>query len=235
MPGALLTAYMDLARTLWTDDLRAQVRLPKAEGGIGKAWLTDELIDVWGLGVSPTLPAMLRAGLKELDLMSVGLVAEDPSGRRYPFFRNSLMIPYFEKGKIVYVSSRRLSDLSPAGEPLPKDKKCLSMLSPPRGVKRPCGFNLDLLDDAQTLLATGLCVVEAPLEALYCTGHEHFSVGFLGGRLSSNHRLLERLAALHHMGVHIYYMPDGTPDVTPELRLTEGSAIGPYTHICTLP
>lgn len=178
----LLGRYLDVAVEGWTDEARASIRRIKP-------WLSDAVIERWRLGVAPRLEKLIKAGLSEEALVRVGLVKRNRKGEPYPHFRNCVVIPYFERGRVVYLSSRRLRDVGRDGEPLPKAKKALAMPRPSKvvrdgktlwsgGMWQPMGFNLDALLDPRTR-EVGLVLVEGALDAIACTERGHPAIGVL--------------------------------------------------------
>lgn len=172
---SILTRYLEVAEAARTAEfyVRAIQR---------KSYLTREVIERWRLGNAPSLSACLEAGLTEKELRSVRLLCDPhedgPDARSYMFFRDSIIIPYLERGSVTYLSSRYLSDVD--GRGVTRTKKTLH-LGTNEDVKRPCGFNLDAIRDRGAELV-GLLLVEGPLDAIACSEREHPAVAMLGAR-----------------------------------------------------
>lgn len=153
-----------------------------------KSYLTEEVCLRWRLGASPSLADCLAAGLTELELRRAGLLRdpqrEGPDERPYMFFRDSIVIPYLEHGRVVYLSSRFLNDFDGTGKK--REKKTLHLPGVKskadelgHGMPRPCGFNLEARYHSAAKLV-GLMLVEAPLDAIACTEREHPAIAMLG-------------------------------------------------------
>jgi len=225
----ILTRYAEIAMGLWTPETMAQAQKLKP-------YLTRQFILEWGLGLSPTHEQMNAGGLTDEDLISVGLlVKREKEDTYYPHFRDRIMIPHMEDGKVVYVTGRRLSDIGADGKKLSKQHKAISMYAPPRGVPKPDGFNLDLLKNINQLADNNLWIVEGPLDAARCSSLGQPAIAFGGGALEKNKGLIERLRTVLAHHVMVYVALDGTPDVTPERRVLAAGAVGPLVRICVLP
>ncbi|HYG76507.1 MAG TPA: hypothetical protein VEK08_15990 [Planctomycetota bacterium] len=153
----------------------------------GKVYLTREVCERWRLGEAPTLAQCLKAGLTEKELRSVALLRDPlrsgPDERPYMYFRDSLIIPYIEYGRVVYLSSRYFSDYDGRGNK--REKKTLHMITPQKGndwigMKRPAGFNLEALRDPRAK-EVGVLLVEGPLDAIACTERGHPAIAILSG------------------------------------------------------
>lgn len=225
----ILGRYAETAMQCWSS-----ATLQKASSIKDKSYLTRKFILKYSLGVSPDLDTLHKNDLTNDDLRSVGLLASSGHGD-YAFFRDRIVIPFFESERVAYLTSRRLSDIGPDGQPLPKNLKAMSLPGPPNGVERPDGYNLDVLANAELLLTTGLWLVEGPLDAAYCDYHGQPAVGFIGGLLESRHGLVKRVRELISLGVKVYVALDGTPDVTEERRVLAAASIHPNCLICQLP
>lgn len=225
----ILERYAQAAMRAWTPE-----RLKQARSLKDKSYLTREFLMKWSFGFSPSLDALRRFGLTDDELESVGLLCDRGNGK-FPFFRDRLIVTFFENERVVYLTSRRLSDTGPDGQPLPKHLKAMSLPSPPRGVAKPDGFNLDVLVNRERLMQRGLWLVEAPLEAAYLTETGQPAVGFVGGQLWSCRGLVKRTRGLFAMNIPVYAALDGTPDVTEEDRVLSAAAIHPNARICLLP
>ena len=228
----ILTRYAEISMGLWTHETMEQAQKLKP-------YLTRQFILEWNLGVSPTHEQMTKGGLADDDLKSTGLLVESTKqkGEFYPHFRDRVIIPHMEDGRVVYVTGRRLSDTGPDGKPLSKQHKAISMYAPPNGVNRPDGFNLDVLKDIKRIArdGLGLWIVEGPLDAAHCTSVGQPAIAFGGGSPEKNTGLIDRLRVAIKKKVDIYVALDGTPDVTDEKKALAAGAIGPYTKICSLP
>ncbi len=81
--------------------------------------LSDATLDAWGLGYAPEgwdglLRAALTEGLREEDLLAVGLLSENERGRRYDRFRGRVMFPIRDRlGRTVGFAGRVLGDEVP--------------------------------------------------------------------------------------------------------------------------
>lgn len=182
-----LAAYMALARKCWTPARRVQIEARKR-------WITDDVIKRWGLGAAPTIAQIKKAGLDLSDLLHVGLVKrgkskipdnpEDPWDGLYPHFRDAMVIPFTDRGRTVYITSRRFNDTDARGEPLAHRSKALHLPSPKKdsggawtgGVPPVDGFNLDALNSPESR-DKGLLVVEGPLDAIACCERGQPAVG----------------------------------------------------------
>ncbi len=223
-----INAYTETGFSLWTPELVARATALKPY--IDRKFILD-----WNLVVSPSLEQMRKAGPPDGEFKNLGLLTERDEGSGvYPHFRDRIVIPCFEKGSINYLVSRRISDTDPGGKPLPKQYKALSMHGEPNGLPRPDGFNLDVLDDIDLLKKTGVWVVEAPLEAAYCTSIGQPTVAFIGGALETNKGIIKRLQILISWGVTVYVSLDGTADINEERRAVAAGAIHPKARICIL-
>jgi DNA primase len=164
-----------------------------------KQYLSREVIERWRIGNAPSLKQCLDAGMAEDELRSVGILLKGPEEREFMFFRDSMVIPFIEGGRVVYFTSRRLVDHFPDGRPIEKGKKCLYLRSPQQGpadkgpdggVARPAGFNLEALYHPAAKLV-GIRLVEAPLDAIAATELERPAIAMLGGYPSNE--LCERI------------------------------------------
>jgi hypothetical protein len=225
----VLSRYAEIAMQCWTPDAIKKISSLK-----DKAYITRSFILKYSLGLSPSLECLHDEGLTDDDLRSVGLLADSGHGP-YPFFRDRMIVPFFEGEQVVYLTSRRISDTGSDGTPLPKNLKAMSLPSPPNGVERPDGYGLNLLVNAELLLAAGLWLVEGPMDAAYCDNLGQPAIGFIGGQLESRHGLIKRVRQLVSLGVKVYVALDGTPDVTEERRVLAAAAIHPNCMICQLP
>lgn len=225
----VLGRYAEVAMQCWTPATLAQACAIKDKG-----YLTRKFILKYSLGCAPSLERLRTEGLTDDDLRSVGLMAESGRGE-YAFFRDRLIVPFFEGDQVVYLTSRRLNDIGPDGTLLPKNLKAMSLPSEPNGVNRPDGYNLNVLTNVELLLKTGLWLVEGPLDAAYCDHSGQPAIGFVGGQLESRHDLINRVREVINLGVKVYVALDGTPDVTEERRVLAAAAIHPNAMICHLP
>ena len=224
-----LTRYAELAMSLWSAESMERARQLKP-------YIDRRFIVRWSLGFFPTREQMRDAGLSDEELISVGLLVKKNEGEEYhPHFQNRIIIPFFEDDRVVYLTSRRITDVGPDGKKLSKRYKALSMCSPPNGVKRPDGYNLDLLKDLNSLADHGLWVVEGPLDAARCCTLGQPAIAFVGGALETNRGLIKRLQELNKTYISVFVALDGTPDVTAERRALAAGAIGPLSKICVLP
>jgi len=143
----------------------------------GKTWLTKDICERWRLGPAPTFAECERAGVSADDLKAVCLYrcSSRDNTQWYMFFRDALIIPTLHWGRVLYLSSRVFKDFKQAGAP--KEKKTLHM--PAETMPRPCGFNLDVLNDPEAK-AKGVMLVEGPLDAIACTERGQPAVAMYG-------------------------------------------------------
>lgn len=205
-----------------------------------KAYLVEDVCVRWRLGNAPALKACLDAGLSELELRRAGLLRdpqrEGPDEKPYMFFRESIVIPCVENGRVVYLTSRYLSDVD--GRGIERDKKSLHLPvadfsrvagdSIPYGLPKPCGFNLEARYHSAAKLV-GILIVEGPLDAIACTELEHPAIGMLGSTPA------QLLADKLPTDCARFFAPDGTKDVTQHERCSRGAVLGYYTSVCVLP
>lgn len=153
----ILERYVSLCESL--RDAEFYVRAKQRKG-----WLTAEVCERWRLGRSATPAEWRGAGLTDDEMKAVGLYvhSQERKGEWYAFFRDSIVIPTLHWGRVLYLSSRYLSDTNNAG--ITREKKTLHMRSQEL-LPRPAGFNLDVLNDPETR-KLGLRLVEGPLDAV---------------------------------------------------------------------
>jgi DNA primase len=194
-----------------------------------KSYLTREVIARWRIGQAPTLGQCKAADLTEEQLESVGLYVQREHGK-VMFFRDCMVFPFCDNGRVVYFTSRRLVDHDPrTGEALSKSAKALSMRAPDShgdgGVLLSTGFNGDALQYEESVM-----LVEGPLDAIACTERGHPAIAMVGKCPRPG-----LLAILRKLTIPIYLALDGTADVTEEERLNKAAMVGPDCWICTLP
>lgn len=171
-----LEAYTDCAGNSWAPEAWARAVAIKP-------WLTEEIRTAWRLGYAPDLERLRAAGLDEGRLREAGLLRDGQRGA-YLHFRDSLIIPFVERGRIVYLSDRALGPRAPNKLSLPNPDE-----DGRGGVTAPAGFNLDALrEDGDFLL------VEGPLDAIACSARGHTAVAMLSSRPKPG--LVERIWAL---------------------------------------
>lgn len=194
-----------------------------------KAYLTNDVIQRWHIGKAPSLGQCKAAGLTEEDLEAVGLYVERDFGKCM-FFRDCMVIPFYESGQVVYLTSRRLVDYDPkSGEPLSKAAKSLSMRAPDSrgrgGIAFGTGFNIDELKKSGSIM-----LVEGPLDAIACQERGHPAVAMIGKAPRPG-----LVKAIKESEIQVFLALDGTADVSELQRLNVASMIGPATWICVLP
>jgi DNA primase len=249
---SILEAYMEVARSLWNP-----TRLQQAKQR--KGYLTPEVVERWGLGIAPTFEQCLKfrrttsnptgsadnpegERLTEKQLRLVGLLRDGRDESSYMHFSDCIVIPWMDGGEVVYITSRRLRDMTITGEELDKKRKSLSMFAPgadgTRGMVKPAGFNLDTLrqgkrqDGESGRRGDGeILLVEGPLDAIACEEAGHAAIAM--GCASPTEALSERLG--YYPQMTLYLALDGTSDVTALSRATAAGALGLYTRICVLP
>ena len=92
---------------------------PRARDYLTARGLTDETIDAFEVGYAPDswdalLRHMLAKGVREDDLVTLGLVVENERGRRYDRFRDRVVFPIKDAlGRVVGFSGRVLGDGTP--------------------------------------------------------------------------------------------------------------------------
>lgn len=233
-----LAAYLETAAACWTPEARVQARQRKP-------YLTADVIESWQLGCAPKLKACLDAGMTEKQLRSVRLLVDpiseglDEYSRMH--FRDSIIVPWFEAGEVVFLSARRLVDYDGQGNKLPDKWKSPSMYGPRAdgtgGMAKPVAFNLETirsLFDAKANKAENvkeLLLVEGPLDAIACEEQGHAAIAL--GCSAPAPELVARLAG--YPQVVLYLALDGTADVTPLSRAAAAGTLGIYTRVCELP
>jgi hypothetical protein len=218
----ILSAYCSVAESI--RDGEFYVRCAQR-----KSYLTREVIARWRIGQAPTLGQCKAAGLTEEELESVGLYVQREHGK-VMFFRDCMVFPFYDNGRVVYFTSRRLVDHDPrTGEALSKSAKALSMRAPDShgdgGVLLSTGFNGDALQYEESVM-----LVEGPLDAIACTERGHPAIAMVGK--CPRPGLLARVRAKPFL---TYLALDGTADVTEEERLNKAALAGPDCWICALP
>lgn len=228
-----MTAYANLAKSLWTPEfyVRAkQIGAKPHENYAGKFWLTEDVIERWGLGVAPTVKQCLDAELDQKSLRMLGLLKDANVGREdersYMHFYDSMIIPHWENGMAVYLSDRAFNK---------REKKMLNMLSPKpddaRGVPLPWGFNFEALYDPRARdHKVGVGLVEARLDAIACTERGHPALAYL---TTPGDGFCAKLK--NFPDIKKFYMPDGTPDMTAHKRCQAAARIGYHALCCALP
>ncbi|MBX3143596.1 MAG: DNA primase [Trueperaceae bacterium] len=105
-----------LALAFFRSQLTAE---PEARDYLRRRKLTDESVEAFELGYAPAgwdglLKHALTKGVREDDLLALGLVIENERGRRYDRFRSRLMFPIKDRlGRLVGFSGRVLDDSLP--------------------------------------------------------------------------------------------------------------------------
>ena len=113
-----LVAVNELAEAWFKKQLHGE------EGRVARTYLeqrglTSESIDAWGLGFAPDgwdglLKHALTEGVRDDDLLEVGLISENERGRRYDRFRGRIIFPIRDRlGRVVGFSGRVLGDEVP--------------------------------------------------------------------------------------------------------------------------
>jgi len=182
----ILERYVSLCETL--RDAEFYVRAKQR-----KTWLTAEICDRWRLGRAATVAEWRGAGLTDAQMKDVGLYvhSQERKGEWYAFFRDSIVIPTLHWGRVLYLSSRYLSDTNNAG--IAREKKTLHMRAQEL-LPRPAGFNLDVLNDPETR-KLGVRLVEGPLDAIAACELGRPAVGMYGSTPSEELvRFLKRSA-----------------------------------------
>lgn len=180
----ILEQFIEVAKHIWTKDA-----LKRAQEY--KEYIDLELIERWSLGYSPTLNQCKKGGMTEASLKFVGLLKEGKNDA-YMHFRDSIIIPYFHNGRVVFISDRGLGK-RPKGKlkmalPGPKNRKLFAR----EGVKYPDGFNLDAIGDVRKSKGD-LLLVEGIFDAIACTERGHPAVAMMTSRPSKGLiKLLER-------------------------------------------
>jgi DNA primase len=161
-----------------------RARLPgsPAEAYLRERRIEDATVAAWGLGYAPDgwdglLQHLLTQGVRDDDLLELGLITENERGRRYDRFRQRLMFPVRDAlGRLVGFAGRVLGDALP---------KYLNTPETPLFKK---GELLYGLDRARTAIReTGeVIVVEGYMDvlALHQTGFGH-AVAALGANLTT--------------------------------------------------
>jgi DNA primase len=170
-----------------------RARLPGSPAAdyLRRRGLDDATVATWGLGYAPEgwdglLQHLLTHGVRDVDLLELGLVLENERGRRYDRFRERLMFPVRDAlGRLVGFAGRVLGDGVP---------KYLNTPETPLFKK---GALLYGLDRARTAIRdTGeVVVVEGYMDvlALHQTGFPN-AVAALGANLTTEQAdLLTRL------------------------------------------
>jgi len=91
----------------------------EARGYLGQRGLTDESVEAFEIGYSlegwdGLLKHALTKGVRQADLLTLGLIIENERGRAYDRFRNRIMFPIKDAlGRIVGFSGRVLDDSVP--------------------------------------------------------------------------------------------------------------------------
>lgn len=215
----VMARYMDVARAVWTPMAKAQIRQRKQ-------WLTDAIIERWGIGLAPSFRECTDAGISEKELRLCRLLL-DGRESAYMHFKDCVVIPWEDSGEITYINSRRLTDVAPDGTLLDKNKKSLGMYGPDKGgVRQPCAFNLNTLSQTKELV-----IVEGALDAIACEERGHAAIAL--GCKAPTDELVKRL--VYYPGVTLYLALDGTDDVSAVERAEAAGALGMYTRVCELP
>lgn len=219
--GDILTAYMQLAQGLWTPERREQIRQRKA-------YVVEDVIKRWNLGVAPTRVQCERAGITADELRLVGLLRSRPAeygGGEKMHFWDSMIIPHVRHGRCVYLADRAFTD--------ERKPKILNMPLPGAdgtgGLPMPVAFNLEALWDARAR-ENGVLLVEARLDAIACCERGHPAVSFL-----SSPSVPFAVEVSKCAGVRLFYAPDGTGDMTAMKRATGASILGYDVKCCRLP
>jgi DNA primase len=185
-----LVAVNETAQAFFAARLRAQEGREALDYLLGRG-LSEESIATWGLGWAPAswdglLRHALTEGVRDDDLLAVGLISENERGRRYDRFRGRVTFPIRDRlGRIVGFAGRVL------GDEVPK------YLNTPETELFDKGSLLYGLDRARAAIrdrATCL-VVEGYMDviALHQTGFDH-AVAALGATLTeAQAQALQRL------------------------------------------
>lgn len=222
-----LAAYLDLAERSWTPEARYRLRRIKP-------YLTDEIMSEWNLGYSPTLAQLTGSGIDQDMLRSLGLIRFGERGE-FAHFRDCVIFPYFDGGRVVYLWSRRLREVDKDGAPLPKSKpKAMGMLAPAKvngkwvGMPRPAGFNLAALNDPRTR-EVGVLLVEGCADAIRCSNLGHPAIAL--NTVTVQDDLARRLRS--RPDLKVYLALDGDVDLGGRCR--SGASVGPECLVCCLP
>jgi hypothetical protein len=244
-----LAAYAELAARCWTPELREQARRVT-----GKPWLTDEVMERWGLGWAPTAGQMREAGLSFAALLDVCLVSwkdgvpEDvrrartwealkDAGQARIFFRYRMIIPYRHRGRVVYLAGRD-AEARPAWEERDASRKILYLptLRKDRdteawyGVPQPDGYGLDAIE-TQEARDRGVMLVEGALDAIACAERGWPAVAML--RSGASEGLAKRFAMAG--APRALLALDGTADVDQAKRARVSARLPWGTKVCRLP
>lgn len=113
-----LLSVNSLAETWFKAQLHDEVGR-EAKAYLLERGLSEESIETWGLGFAPDswdglLKHALTEGVRDDDLLAVGLITENERGRRYDRFRGRIMFPIRDRlGRVVGFSGRVLGDEVP--------------------------------------------------------------------------------------------------------------------------
>ena len=222
----ILACFVAVAENNWTPETYVQAKQRKS-------YLTPEIIKLWRLGVAPTRKQCNAAGITDKELRAVGLLC-DPAGGDGPdarqswmHFAGSIIIPYFEHGRVVYLSDRLLNDNVKR-----KAGKAKTMRAPVKdgsgGMPKPPGFNLGALSgpDAKR---KGVLLVEGALDAIACEINGQSAMAMIG---TLSDALAKRLRSVN---VPLFLGMDGTPDVDQAKRCEAAGKIGTHCRVCVLP
>lgn len=223
---SVLDLFVQAAEHAWTKEAFARTQALKP-------YLTEEVIKRWRLGYAPNREQLAAVGLNDEALKLVGLLRDqDAEGQLcapYLFYRDSIIIPFFQRGRVVCLRDRTLGDRHVKYLGLPG--------TTPGGITQPDGWNLDALygiwpgNEDNHEAPAELAIVEGPLDALALCERGFAAVAMLTSRIKPE--LVQRLRRLD--GAKVYVLLDGTADVTQERRCEVAGAIGPLARVCVLP
>lgn len=125
----------------------------------GKPYLTRNVCRRWRLGLAPVKSELKRfKNLTSDRLKDVGLMRSDDK----LYYLHHLIIPFIERGQVVFLTSRRLRDEYLDGREVQVSKALHLPVRP--GLAKPHIFNADALAPASK--GQQIIVVEAPLGAI---------------------------------------------------------------------
>ncbi len=231
---SVMDLYVQAAEKAWTKDALARLHADKAQGGAGKPWCTEEVITRWRLGYAPNLEQLKAVGCTPEALKVVGLLRDtnaegQPLRDPYLFYRDSIIFPFFQRGRVVCLRDRTLGDRGAKYLGMPGDSAA--------AIAQPDGWNLEALygiwpgNEENHEAPKEIAVVEGPPDAIALCERGLAAVAMLTSRISPG--LVSRIRRLD--GALVYVMLDGTSDVNQLRRCEVAAHIGPLTRVCLLP